>query len=182
MTAKEAVTCGVIKCIIGLGNPGAKYQHTRHNIGFGIVDELAARHAGSWQAKGPMHQATIMIHEKPILLIKPDTYMNDSGRVLPVLKKQGISLEDILVVHDELELPFGTIKVKKGGSHKGHNGLRSIMAVGGPDFCRLRFGIGRPKTPDEVPDYVLAPFLLQEKAVIDAYIAAAADHIEQLIA
>ena len=95
--------------------------------------------------------------------------MNSSGRVIPALAKQGIKAENILVVHDELELPFGTVKIKVGGSHKGHNGLRSIIGVCGPDFMRVRCGIGRPLDRDKVPDYVLQPFS-EPEAAVDALI------------
>ncbi|MBV8661418.1 MAG: aminoacyl-tRNA hydrolase [Candidatus Dependentiae bacterium] len=147
-----------IKAIIGLGNPGPTYSTTRHNIGFQVVDALADQNMGSWQSKQNMELCSINLHDHKILLVKPMTYMNDSGKVLGYLAKQGIHQENILVVHDELELPFGTIKLKFDGSAKGHNGLKSIMAHGGSNFLRLRFGIDRPTDRNEVPDYVLAKF------------------------
>lgn len=147
-----------IQAIIGLGNPGAKYQRNRHNIGFVIVDALAAAHNGAWKEQRNMELAAITINEKKVLLIKPQTFMNSSGDVIPYLQKQGITAENILVVHDELELPFGKMQLKVGGSAKGHNGLKSIIAACGPNFARLRFGIGRPEDRDEVPDYVLRNF------------------------
>lgn len=102
--------------------------------------------------------ATLIKNEKKFLLIKPQTYMNSSGKVVPALLKQGIKAENILVVHDELEQPFGAIKIKVGGSAKGHNGLKSIIAACGDQFARLRFGIGRPENKEDVPDYVLQKF------------------------
>ncbi len=147
-----------IKVIIGLGNPGKKYQFTRHNIGFRILDALAEKYNASWKAKDNYESAEIDINGKRILLIKPQTFMNNSGNIIPMLTKQGIKPENILVVHDELEKSFGKIEFKTGGSHKGHNGLRSIIEKCGPDFHRLRFGIARPENKEDVPDYVLSNF------------------------
>ena len=173
MTHKQpAIPQLQIKAIIGLGNPGPTYAFTRHNIGFLIVDALAEQNMGSWQSKENMQLCSINLHDHKILLVKPMTYMNNSGQVLGYLKKQGIEQENILVVHDELELPFGINKLKFDGSAKGHNGLKSIMAHGGSNFLRLRFGIDRPADRNQVPDYVLAKFqepkqLLEEK-IMDA--------------
>lgn len=147
-----------IHAIIGLGNPGRQYLHNRHNIGFRVVDALVDVHAGSWRARENMETADIVINGSNVIVIKPQTFMNSSGAVIPFLTKQGIKSENILVVHDELELPFGHVKFKMGGSHKGHNGLRSIIGACGDQFARLRFGIGRPSTRDDVPAYVLQNF------------------------
>lgn len=156
-----------IKAIVGLGNPGPTYSKTRHNIGFLIVDALADAYNGSWQSKNNMETCSIVIHDKKIMLVKPMTFMNDSGKILPFLSKQGIKQENILVVHDELELPFGSIKFKFDGSAKGHNGLKSLMACGGSNFLRLRFGIDRPENRDDVPDYVLAKFKESQNNIDD---------------
>lgn len=163
-----------IKAIIGLGNPGPRFDFTRHNIGFAIVDALADRHNGSWRTKDNMELTEIRIGDSNILLIKPQTFMNDSGKVIPFLNKKGIKPENVLVVHDELELPFGTIKIKFGGGHRGHNGLRSIIDIAGKDFHRLRFGIGRPDTREqnEVGDYVLTKFSEPKKEVEEKIIEA----------
>lgn len=147
-----------IRAIIGLGNPGRQYTHTRHNIGFLVVEALADQHGASWHTKGPMESATIEINNNKIILVKPQTFMNLSGQVIPLLNKQGIKAENIVVVHDELELPFGKLKFKIGGSAKGHNGLRSIIGNCGDGFVRLRFGVGRPERPEMVPNYVLENF------------------------
>ncbi len=147
-----------ILAIIGLGNPGRQYTHNRHNIGFRVVDTLADTLHASWQTKDTMDLAQVTINDNKIYLIKPQTFMNSSGKVVPFLIKQGIKPENILVVHDELELPFGQLKFKMGGSHKGHNGLKSIIGVVGDMFARLRFGIGRPENREDVPDYVLRDF------------------------
>ncbi len=146
------------KAIIGLGNPGNQYKHTRHNIGFCVVDELVAQQEGMWRKRDEMEYAEIKMHNLAVIIIKPQTFMNFSGKVIPFLQKKGIKSEDILVIHDELEKPFGSITLKQGGSAKGHNGLKSLIAYGGPDFWRLRFGIGRPEKKEDVPEYVLQNF------------------------
>jgi peptidyl-tRNA hydrolase, PTH1 family len=170
----------IIKAIIGLGNPGPTYFATRHNIGFRVVDALCDQNYGSWQTKQNMELASISLNNQNILLIKPTTYMNSSGLVLSHLAKQGIKQDNILVVHDELELPFGTLKFKFGGSAKGHNGLKSIMALGGENFLRLRFGVDRPADRNEVPDYVLAKFR-EPQSLIDEKINEAAQLISNYI-
>jgi len=147
-----------IKAIMGLGNPGVRYYNTRHSIGYRIVDALIAATGGSWRDRGLIQVADILIHDRPITVIKSNTYMNDSGKAIPYLLKKGIATSELLVIHDELEKPWGSWSVKIGGSHRGHNGLRSIIDVCGDNFYRLRVGIGRPEHKDEVPDYVLAPF------------------------
>lgn len=149
---------GPILAIIGLGNPGRQYQNNRHNIGFRVVDALADHLNASWKSRDHMEVAEAVVNDRKIYLIKPQTFMNSSGKVIPFLTKQGIKPENILVVHDELELPFGQLKFKMGGSHKGHNGLRSIIGVCGDQFGRFRFGIGRPEDRERVPDYVLENF------------------------
>lgn len=161
-----------IKAIIGLGNPGQKFYNTRHNIGFRVVDALAQAHGAVWQKKNEMEYAEITINDQRVMLIKPQTFMNNSGRVIPFILKKGINPDNILVVHDELEKPFGNVSIKVGGSAKGHNGLRSIIGTCGAEFARLRFGIGRPVHKEEVPDYVLMQFSQNsadlEKAINDA--------------
>ncbi|RTL06834.1 aminoacyl-tRNA hydrolase [Candidatus Dependentiae bacterium] len=148
----------MIKAIIGLGNPGPVHFFQRHNIGFRIVDKLADQYNTTWSHKPLMDVATIHVNNKEILLIKPQTFMNSSGKVVPFLAKQGIQVTNILVIHDELEKPFGNLSFKQGGSHKGHNGLKSIIEQYGADFLRFRFGIGRPRLKEDVPKYVLQNF------------------------
>lgn len=151
-----------VKAIIGLGNPGSKYALTRHNIGFRIVDELATQLSASFHKQDLMEIATtsrtVNGTVQSLILLKPLTYMNDSGKVIPFLNKKGIKAENILVAHDELEKPFGATNLKFSGSAKGHNGLKSIIGMIGQDFWRLRFGIGRPDDREMVPDYVLSNF------------------------
>jgi len=147
-----------IKIIIGLGNPGPQYRYTRHNIGFLVLDALAETEHASWHKKTDRETTEITLNNHTIILIKPLTFMNSSGKVIPSLLKQGIKAENILVVHDELEKPFGKIEFKTGGGHHGHNGLRSIMEFCGADFTRLRCGIGRPEHKTDVANYVLSVF------------------------
>lgn len=168
-----------IKAIIGLGNPGSKYYKTRHSIGFRVLDEIARRYQLQWKQTDLMEFTDWLINNQRIILIKPITFMNDSGRVLPYLKNKGIKPENILVVHDELEKAFGKLAFKIGGSHRGHNGLRSIIQVIGPEFARLRFGISRPEDRQEVADYVLRPFHENENEVTEL-IDQSADMIEDL--
>lgn len=169
-----------IKAIIGLGNPGKQYYNNRHSIGFRILDELAKKYNSSWTKKENMEVSEVVINNQLILLVKPQTFMNNSGKVIPYLLKKGIKDENILVVHDELELPFGQIKIKKGGSAKGHNGLKSIIQFCSDNFYRLRFGIGRPAERSEVPDYVLKDFT-EPKSELMNRIDESITVIEQLV-
>lgn len=154
-----------IKAIIGLGNPGPKFIHTRHNIGFRLVDALAEQYSAHWKKESNKEIAEITLHGKRVLLVKPQTFMNNSGEVMASLTKRGIKPEEVLVVHDELELPFGQVKTKIGGSAKGHNGLKSIISYIGDLFHRLRIGIGRPDNREDVPDYVLSKFIETEEQI-----------------
>jgi peptidyl-tRNA hydrolase, PTH1 family len=168
-----------IKAIIGLGNPGPTHFFQRHNIGFRVIDALATKHTASpWQKKDNLEYTKIAINGSPVLLIKPQTFMNSSGAVIPYLSKQGIKAENILVIHDELEKPFGSLAIKFDGSHRGHNGLRSIIGICGPQFLRLRFGIGRPADKEDVPNYVLRQF--DKTEVVDPHIDEAIKIIEDL--
>lgn len=163
----------IIKAIIGLGNPGKEYYYQRHSIGFRILDHLASLYGEQWKKEPKQEVTTIHYDNHAVLLIKPQTFMNSSGLVIPNLLKKGIKPENILVVHDELELPYGEVKVKQGGSHKGHNGLKSIIAACGPDFFKLRFGIGRPANKNDVPQYVLHNFNKEEQLSLENYIDSA---------
>lgn len=156
-----------IKAIIGLGNPGHKFLKTRHNIGFRVLDVLAEKNGVQWHTQGNKEVAEIMVNGQRVVLIKPQTFMNNSGEVIAALTKKGIKADEILVVHDELELPFGQVKSKTGGSAKGHNGLKSIIAYLGDAFHRIRVGIGRPINRDAVPDYVLEIFKESADEVIE---------------
>lgn len=166
-----------IKSIIGLGNPGPKFVKTRHNIGFRVVDTLAASYGVSWSHGPELDWASIPTEHGQVLLVKPLTFMNTSGKVLPWLTKKGIKPDQIIVVHDELEKEYGKIVINFSGSHKGHNGLRSIIGAVGADFWRCKFGISRPQNKEDVPDYVLAPFTGAEESVIDSLIEQAVEKI-----
>jgi peptidyl-tRNA hydrolase, PTH1 family len=168
-----------IKAIVGLGNPDQKYYKNRHNIGFRIVDAIAERFYGSFRASDNLEYAQISLDEnsKPIYLIKPLTFMNKSGQAISFLTKKGIKIEEILVVHDELEKDFGKFSIRLGGSARGHNGLKSIIENVGPNFWRLRFGIGRPADKSEVSNYVLSNFSKDEESRIDQLIQESVDLI-----
>jgi PTH1 family peptidyl-tRNA hydrolase len=169
-----------INTIIGLGNPGPRFAFTPHNAGFMVVDALADKYGGVWKEKDAMALCSITSGDKKITLIKPLTFMNLSGSIFSTLQKKGITPDHILVVHDELEKPFGAITFRFGGSHRGHNGLRSIIQAIGPDFTRLRFGIGRPERKEDVNDYVISRFT-QDPDAVAQQIDKAVGMIEQKI-
>ena len=169
-----------IKAIIGVGNPGQNYYYHRHSIGFRVLDELAVRHGVKWFDKDSLKITQITLNDHKVILIKPMTYMNSSGVGMTYLLKQaGIKPHNVLVVHDEIEKAFGTLTFKLGGSHKGHNGLRSIIGACCDDFARLRFGVGRPANKEDVPDFVLSNFDEAED-VIQVQIDKAVAMIEDL--
>lgn len=173
--------CMTIKAIIGLGNPGHRFTYTRHNIGFRVIDAFADQLSASFKEQNNTETAHAAFNNQSLILIKPQTFMNSSGAVIPSLTKKGITAENIVVIHDELELPFGKISLKKGGSHKGHNGLKSLIAaLRTPDFWRLRIGIGRPENREEVPDYVLEKFR-EPAAEIEQIIQEAVTQLEKAL-
>lgn len=160
-----------IKLIVGLGNPGREYEATRHNAGFWWVDEFAQANQCTFKAEGKFHglAARGQVHGRELLLLKPLTFMNVSGRAVGALAQfYKIAPQHILVVHDELDLPPGSAKLKLGGGHGGHNGLKDIIAhLGTRDFWRLRIGIGHPGERADVSDYVLNAPRREEQALID---------------
>ena len=159
------------KLIVGLGNPGKEYEATRHNAGFWWVDELARLHNANFKTDGKFHGliAKANMHGNEVHLLKPQTFMNVSGRsVGAVAQFYKIEPAQILVVHDELDLPPGSAKLKLGGGHGGHNGLKDIIAhLGTKDFWRLRVGIGHPGDRAEVVNYVLNAPCKEEQVLID---------------
>ncbi len=155
--------------VVGLGNPGRSYSRTRHNAGYLVVDELARRHDGSWRKRKKAEAAPLSVGLTKATLLKPTTFMNNSGSAV-----SDYGLEDLIVVHDDLDLEAGTVRVKFGGGGGGHNGLRSIIGRLGNDFVRVRIGIGRPPVGMSVTDYVLSRM---DSAVKDA-IPTAADAVE----
>lgn len=172
-----------MKLVVGLGNPGAQYARHRHNAGFMVVDRLHTRAPGSeWREKFLGLASRAVIAGREVTLLKPQTFMNVSGRaVVRAIQQMGIAIHEVLVIHDELELPFGELRAKLGGGHGGHNGLRDITATAGADFARVRVGIGRP-TVGAVDAYVLAPFSKDEAPRVDALLDGAADLAERIIA
>ena len=170
----------IYKVIVGLGNPGQQFYNNRHNSGFLVIDAVAEILGSSWKSKENMELATIQYNGRSLLLIKPQTFMNNSGQIWPYLAKQGIKPEEMLIIHDELELPFGRVTLKVGGSAKGHNGLKSFIAYAGDGFARVRFGIGRPVQKEFVPTYVLQNFR-EPKDALESAIAEAVALIMALI-
>jgi peptidyl-tRNA hydrolase, PTH1 family len=168
--------------VVGLGNPGRDYAGHRHNVGWMVVDELARRHDGSWKGKFSGRIAEIRVDGHRVGLLKPETYMNDSGRSVGAAARfYKVEPDAILVVHDEIDLDRGRLQARHGGGLAGHNGLRSIAShLRTQDFLRLRVGVGRPGRGDPRPpaDYVLSDFEPQDEA--EALVARAADAVETL--
>ncbi len=175
-----------IQLVAGLGNPGNRYAQTRHNAGFWFVDELARRCNAQFSVdsrhRSEVARCTLAGHD--LRLQKPQEFMNCSGR--PVASLAGFyrfPRQSILVVHDELDLPVGTVRLKKDGGHGGHNGLRDLIQhLGGNDFLRLRIGIGHPGHKDDVTDHVLKPASHEDRARIDHAIDAAIAVLPDLLA
>jgi len=173
-----------LKLIVGLGNPGAEYARTRHNAGFWLVDELARRHGGTFrhEARHQGELTRVRIGGDEVWLLKPMTFMNRSGGpVSSVLGFYKIAPRDMLVAHDEIDLPSGTVRLKDAGGHGGHNGLRDLIAAQGDGFWRLRIGVGHPGAKNEVVDFVLTRAGADEQRVIDETIAAGADAVESML-
>ncbi|GHE70412.1 peptidyl-tRNA hydrolase [Camelimonas fluminis] len=167
---------------VGLGNPGPKYAGNRHNIGFMAVDEIARRHrAAPWRSKFQAQASEATIGGERVVLLKPQTYMNESGRsVAEAARFYKIAIGDIVVFHDELDLAPGKLRVKTGGGNAGHNGLRSITALVGNDYRRVRLGIGHPGHKDAVHAFVLNDFARSEHEWVSQLCDAVADAAPQL--
>jgi PTH1 family peptidyl-tRNA hydrolase len=159
-----------IAVIAGLGNPGSKYRNTRHNIGYALVDQLAARYAATWkyEARFEAEVAVIQHDERNLMLLKPQTFMNASGRSLgTVLRYRKLSAESMLVIYDDLNLDLGRIKLSINGSAGGHNGIADILTQIGTGFARFRVGIGaKPHKEMDLADYVLSKFSKDEQAIL----------------
>jgi PTH1 family peptidyl-tRNA hydrolase len=168
--------------VVGLGNPGREYARNRHNVGWLVVDELARRHDGSWRAKFNGQLAETRIDGHKVALLKPETFMNESGRaVRAAVQFFKLEPDSVLVVHDDSDLETGRLQARLGGGLAGHNGLRSTaQQLGSPDFLRLRVGVGRPGRGDPRPlaDYVLSDFEPADDP--DGLVARAADAVETL--
>jgi len=167
--------------IVGLGNPGPTYEGTPHNVGYRVVDELARRHGLSRAKRGfDGRRADGTIGGRPVTLLQPTTFMNASGRsVAAAVRALKVPLERVLIAHDHIDLPFGRLRLVLGGGSGGHNGLRSVTGLLGPDYVRLRIGVGRPPStdPDVVADYVLSPFR-EGREEVAALVTTAADTVE----
>jgi PTH1 family peptidyl-tRNA hydrolase len=168
--------------VAGLGNPGREYEQTRHNAGWMVVDELARRYDGSFRSKFDGQLSEIRLGDLRLALLKPETYMNVSGKSIAAARRFfKAEPGTLLVVHDDVDLEPGRLQARSGGGLAGHNGLRSIAgALGTQDFLRLRIGVGRPGRGDRRPvaDYVLSPF--EPELDVDALIARAADAVETI--
>jgi peptidyl-tRNA hydrolase, PTH1 family len=179
-----------VKLIVGLGNPGAEYRATRHNVGFMVADELVRRYGLAW-AMGPSQVSDTLVAKRygsaeipPLLLAKPLTFMNRSGDAVAGLARYfDVPAGDLLVVVDEVALPFGRLRARARGSAGGHNGLKSVAErLGTVDFPRLRLGVGRGDSRRDLADHVLSTFDAGERAELESFIARAADAAEMFAA
>jgi PTH1 family peptidyl-tRNA hydrolase len=178
-----------IKLIVGLGNPGKEYSSNRHNIGFLCLNHFAKKHRIEFdkkQSKARVGTGRVAGYE--VVLAKPQTYMNASGEsVAGLVRKYSLNLDDMVIIHDDLDLPLGKIRIRAGNSAGGHNGIKSIIfSLGRQDFIRIRVGIGRPLTPEgtndrQVVDYVLGDFSSQEKEILEETIGRVSEAVLDLL-
>jgi PTH1 family peptidyl-tRNA hydrolase len=173
-----------MKILVGLGNPGSKYERNRHNVGFMAVDAIASRYgAGPWRRRFQGQAAEVDIERMKYLLLKPETYMNESGRAISeAMRFYKMSPADVIVFHDEIDLEPGKLRVKFGGGHAGHNGLRSVSAHLGNDYQRVRIGVGHPGHRDAVSHYVLHDFAKTDSAWLEPLIEGIARGVPHLLA
>jgi len=165
--------------IVGLGNPGTQYEDTRHNIGFKVIDNLVSDFGANEISKSSFQGE--LFKASNILLLKPTTFMNLSGNSVQAVKNfYKIELEDIIVIHDDIDLPFTALRFKNGGGHGGHNGLRSIDSMIGKEYNRVRMGVGKPEYKSQVADYVLHDFSTEEEKVLNGWIKHTAYAIKEL--
>ncbi len=173
-----------LKLVVGLGNPGAEYARTRHNAGFWYVDELARSAGGNWrrESRFQCELARASVAGQELWLVKPQTFMNKSGAaVQAVAAFYRIAPGEMLVAHDEIDLPPGVVRLKEGGGHGGHNGVRDVIAQLGADFWRLRIGVGHPGSKDQVVDAVLDRATSDEQQLIDAALVRAHAALPELL-
>jgi PTH1 family peptidyl-tRNA hydrolase len=173
-----------MKILVGLGNPGPKYERNRHNVGFMAIDAIASRYGtGPWRRRFQGQAAEIDIERMKYLLLKPETYMNESGRAISeAMRFYKMSPADVIVFHDEIDLEPGKLRVKFGGGHAGHNGLRSVSAHLGNDYQRVRIGVGHPGHRDAVSHYVLHDFAKADSAWLEPLIEGIAQGVPHLLA
>jgi len=165
--------------IVGLGNPGMQYEDTRHNIGFKVIDNLVSDLGASDVSKNAFYGK--LFKSPNFLLLKPMTFMNISGKSVQAVKNfYKIELEDIIVIHDDIDLPFSALRFKNAGGHGGHNGLRSIDAMIGKEYTRVRMGVGKPEHKSQVADYVLHNFSIEEEKVLSGWIEHTATAVKEL--
>lgn len=180
---REDVSVSAI--VVGLGNPGPEYAATRHNVGQMVLDELARRASATLSANKKTHNrvATVRIAGDAVVLAAPMSYMNVSGGPVSSLAKyHSVEPADVIVIHDELDIPFGTVRLKRGGGSAGHNGLKDVTkALGTPDYIRVRVGIGRPPGRMDAATFVLKPFSAAERKDLDLLIVEAADAVEEIL-
>ncbi|WP_040798318.1 aminoacyl-tRNA hydrolase [Nocardia higoensis] len=171
--------------VVGLGNPGPDYERTRHNVGFMVADALAERVGGRFAVhkKSGADLIQVRLDGRQVLIAKPRSFMNVSGRPVAALAKFfSVPPTEVIVVHDELDLPFGAVRLKRGGGEGGHNGLRSVSAaLTTKDYLRVRFGIGRPPGRQDPADFVLKPFAAAERKEVPVIVEQAADAVELLL-
>lgn len=176
----------MLHLVVGLGNPGARYQGTRHNVGFDWVDRVTQRQGERWRAQRRYRaeMAEWRVDGGTVAVMKPQGFMNHSGAsVAPYAGSKGLSPETILVAHDDLDLPPGTVRLKRGGGHGGHNGLRDITErLGSKDFLRLRLGIGHPGSREQVTPYVLGRPSPEERQALEAGFARLDEALPDLLA
>jgi PTH1 family peptidyl-tRNA hydrolase len=165
--------------IVGLGNPGTQYEDTRHNIGFKVIDSLVSDLGARDVSKNAFYGE--LFKSPNFLFLKPTTFMNLSGKSLQAVKNfYKIELEDIVVIHDDIDLSFSALRFKNGGGHGGHNGLRSIDAMIGKEYNRVRMGVGKPEHKSQVADYVLSNFTADEEEVLTGWIEHTAHAVKEL--
>ncbi len=174
----------MIKLVVGLGNPGNRYLFTRHNVGFMVVDLLARRWGVELRDRGC--QSFYGASSDGVYLVKPQTYMNESGKAVKAWVDLGFPLREMLIIHDDIDLPFGVVRLKFGGGSGGHKGLRSIMEeTGTGEFARLRIGVGRPPgrehDHDAIVDFLLSPFSPREEEGLVVVLRSAADAVETVL-
>jgi PTH1 family peptidyl-tRNA hydrolase len=169
----------VAHVVVGLGNPGPKYRATRHNVGQRVVDHLAATLGVAWRESGPLLVARGRWGDHAVDLVKPQSFMNVSGPpVAAALRRLHARPSDLILVHDDIDLPLGTVRTRMKGSHGGHNGVRSIIeTLGTTELRRVKLGVGRPDSKDDVADHVLARFDPGELSTVDEAVAAAAARV-----
>jgi PTH1 family peptidyl-tRNA hydrolase len=173
----------VFRIIVGLGNPGERYERNRHNVGFMVLDALAREGSGSWSTDALYRTRRIAISDRPVLLMKPLTYMNHSGEAVQVaLSETRLEPQDLLVILDDLNLPLGRIRIRERGSAGGHHGLESVLdALKTDEVLRMRMGIGEDQMPEDKADFVLSDFPTEKQAELNDMIVKAGKAVKSIL-